>query len=113
MLRCLIVSRVAIAVLLMTTLMTAKQQQPSERVIGTAIFLNKSDGVMQPIFPVRIHVSREDTGKIIQHAGSLSCEVRARVRDVGSGLSVIQTVLKCDDGGTYVVTGVVYQGESR
>jgi hypothetical protein len=105
--------RVAICVLLMSTLMTAKQQQPTERVIGTAIFLNKSDGVMQPVFPVRIHVSREGDGKIQQRAGSLSCEVRARVRDVGNGLSVIQTVLKCDDGGTYVVTGCGVSGRGK
>jgi hypothetical protein len=84
-----------------------------EKVIGRAIFLAKSDGTMQPIFPVKIHVSREGDGKIQQRAGSLSCEVRARVRDVGKGVTVIQTVLKCDDGGTYLVTGVVYQGEAR
>jgi hypothetical protein len=68
---------------------------------------------MQPIFPVKIHVSREGDGKIQQRSGSLSCEVRARIRDVGNGVNVIQTVLKCDDGGTYLVTGVVYQGDAR
>lgn len=84
-----------------------------EKMVGRAIFIAKSDGTLQPIYPVRIKVSREDSGKITQHAGSLSCEVRARVRDVGKGVTVIQTVLKCDDGATYVVIGSVYQGDAR
>ena len=87
--------------------------KPDEKPVGRAIFLTKSDGSLQPIFPVRIRVERTDTGKVVQHAGSLSCEVRARQRQAGNEVVIIQTVLKCDDGGTYVVTGVIYQGESR
>jgi hypothetical protein len=84
-----------------------------EKVVGKAIFLPKSDGTLQPIYPVRVKVTREDSGKVVQHVTSLSCEVRARVRDVGKGVTVIQTVLKCDDGATYVVSGVIYQGDTR
>jgi hypothetical protein len=50
---------------------------------------------------------------VVQRAGSLSCEVRARTRNAGNGVVVIQTVLKCDDNSTYVVTGIIYQGDSR
>lgn len=103
--------RVAIVVLLMTTMMTASKQD--ETVVGRAIFVSKSDGTLQPIYPVRVRVEREGDGKIVQRAGSLSCEVRARVRDAGRGISVIQTVLRCDDGATYVVTGMIYSGDAR
>lgn len=87
--------------------------KPDEKPVGHVVFVQKSDGTLQPIFPVRIKVSQE-SGKITQRAGSLECEVRARVKDVqmgGQPIQVIQTILKCDDGGSYVVVGTVFTGE--
>jgi len=89
--------------------MTAKND---DKPVGHAIFLTKSDGTLQPVYPVRVKVILE-SGKIRQRAGSLSCEVRARTQDSGQGWAVIQTVLRCDDGGTYVVTGMLYQDDHR
>ena len=91
------------------TPLNASKDEP----VGKVYFLKKSDGTLQPIYPVRLKVMLE-SGKVVEKTTSLACEVRSRQRaDLDSHVVVVQTVLRCEDGGTYVVVGTIYQGDAR